>query len=122
MKKSIACLTSILALASCNKYSETELAELDRGMEVYITNCVSCHGVEGKGLNGAYPSLINSKINDGTSGRVFALIQNGSGYNGGMKPIPLSQSELKEVVNYIQNAWGNKAPFIDDKKLKKYLN
>ena len=122
MKKNILPILVLLIVSSCQKYTEPELEELGRGSEVYIANCISCHGMKGNGLDGAYPSLIKSQITEVTTSKTFHLIQNGSGFADGMKPIPLSQSEMKEVVNYIQNSWGNEAPFINDSQLKKHLN
>lgn len=112
----------ILIVSSCQKFSEEQRAELDRGQEVYIANCVSCHAADGKGLKGTYPGLVKAEINEVTTASTFNIIQNGSATSDGMKPIPITQEELKEVVNYIQNSWGNEAPFITDETITQHLN
>ncbi|MEQ8423834.1 MAG: cytochrome c [Cyclobacteriaceae bacterium] len=102
----------ILVFYSCSNYTSEQKAILERGSEVYITHCVSCHGTSGDGLQGAYPTLIKPEIAKANTARAIKLIREGSGFEGGMKPISLTDQEVIEVVNYIQNTWGNKAEFI----------
>ena len=35
-------------------------ASMERGKELYVTNCQSCHMEEGQGLEGVYPPLAKS--------------------------------------------------------------
>lgn len=104
---------SVLCLCiSCTEFSAEEQAALDRGHEIYLAHCISCHGPNGDGMNGAYPSLIRPEIAAANTDRAMRLIREGSGFEEGMKPIALTEDELVEVVNYIQNSWGNKSEFI----------
>lgn len=98
-------------LAACSSYTPEEQAELARGKEVYIANCISCHGGDGLGLGGAYPKLIRENITEEYTARAKYLIEKGSPGDDGMMPVHLSQKEIREVINYIQNSWGNEADF-----------
>ncbi len=104
----------LLTIYACSSYTDEQRAELERGGEVYIAHCVSCHGTNGDGMEGAYPTLLKPNIAKVNTDRAIKLIREGSGFEGGMKPIALTDQELVEVVNYIQNTWGNKAEFIAD--------
>ncbi|WP_350284400.1 cytochrome c [uncultured Croceitalea sp.] len=80
----------------------------DRGKEVYITNCISCHGSNGAG-NLLYPP-INSRIaNAMTLERAVSLILQGS---QNMPSVDLTDQEITDVLNYIQNSWGLEAEII----------
>ena len=107
----IASIALCLAIVSvgCSRFTEEEAASISRGEEIYITHCVSCHGPKGDGLQGAYPSLQKPQIESFHTERAVNLILNGSGFDGGMKPIALEDQEIVDVVNYIQNEWGNEA-------------
>lgn len=98
---------------SCQPKRSTESIELAKAREVYITNCMSCHGADGQGIQGYYPSLHKpGGIIEVQTERAIRLIKFGSGFESGMKPVSLTNEEVKEVVNYIQNSWGNSAVFI----------
>ena len=89
-------------ISSClPDYSSTDA--FSRGQEVYLTHCVSCHGMDGSGNNGTYPSLANRKIDINATNRSIHLITIGSGL---MKPIQLEEDEVVDVINFIQNSWG----------------
>ncbi|MEZ4972835.1 MAG: cytochrome c [Cyclobacteriaceae bacterium] len=107
---------------ACGRFTTEEKAKLARGSEVYLTHCVSCHGTEGDGLQGAYPTLLKPEIAKANTDRAIHLIRIGSGVEGGMKPIALTDKELVEVVNYIQNTWGNESPFITETTVQELAN
>lgn len=106
-----ACLLGLLFLDSaCQNKSPISEQERDAGQEVYLAHCVSCHGPEGDGNQGFYPSLAGRKIDSAYTRRAIRLITQGSGSDVGMRPIGLDPDELRDVINYIQNSWGNEAP------------
>lgn len=88
------------------------------GKTVYANNCMNCHMEDGKGLEGAFPPVAKSDylkrlpkdliavILKGQSGEIKV---NGVVYNG-MMPAQdyLSDQEIADVLNYINNSWGNK--------------
>lgn len=87
-----------------------------RGRLVYNDFCISCHMTSGKGVEKTFPPLANSdylKNNQAESlkgikyGQKGELVVNGITYNGVMTPMGLEDDEVADVMNYINNAWGN---------------
>lgn len=86
------------------------------GAEVYEKNCIACHQAKGEGVKGAFPPLAKSdylladknraikQIIHGSSGEMTV---NGETYNTIMPPQPISDEEVRDVMNYILNSWGN---------------
>jgi len=122
MKNKTLLLFSFSFLFSCG-FNQEEKKSITRGKEVYVTNCVSCHQPEGKGIPGIYPSLIKpDKIIDAQTQRAVLLMKNGSGYDGGMRPISLTNEEIADVINYIQNSWDNKAEIVLQQHIDSLIN
>ncbi len=122
MNKQVTRLTKILALGiilfSCHSFTEEEQASFDRGKELYISQCISCHGPGGDGLKGAYPSLLKPEILQVHNQRAVSLIKKGSNFEGGMKPIALSDEEIADILNYINNSWDNEASFLNEEAIQ----
>lgn len=89
---------------------------IERGADVYTDFCATCHLPNGEGVNNIYPPLANSDylknieasikaVKFGVSGE---LTVNGKKYNGTMAPLGLDDDEIADVINYINNSWGNK--------------
>ena len=111
----------ILALTACEPNAKEQ--SITRGKEVYVANCITCHQPDGNGITGIYPSLIKSnKISIDQTKRAVQLISYGSPFEGGMKPIHLSEKEIVDVINYIQNAWENETPAISTTELRAIKN
>lgn len=111
----------LFAIFSCEEYTPEQKLVLTKGKEVYLTHCISCHGPQGDGLQGAYPSLLKPEITASVTQRAVGLVLNGSPTDQGMKPVPVTNEELVQVINYIQNSWGNKAPFIEKEYIPKNI-
>ncbi|GEM_PF-700425 len=109
---------SLAVFVSCARFTPEEKAELHKGEEVYITHCISCHGPGGDGLSGAYPTLLKPQFSTDITNNTLNIIRHGSSTADGMKAVSLSDDELVQVVNYIQNHWGNEAPLISQSDLK----
>lgn len=86
------------------------------GEKVYISNCASCHQKTGDGLEGAFPPLAQSDylladkeraIQIAANGMDGPIVVNGVEYNALMSSQGLTNEEVKDVVNYILNSWGN---------------
>ena len=88
----------------------------ERGQLVYNDLCITCHMSNGKGAPKAFPPLAQSDylkenqeasirgVKKGMSGKI---IVNGITYNSIMAPLGLSNEEVADVMNYINNSWGN---------------
>jgi nitrite reductase (NO-forming) len=99
--------------------SQDDLSEsIKRGEAVYSANCQSCHMAGGEGVAGVFPPLAKSdflmqdqKRSIGTvlHGLAGEITVNGEKYNMEMPAQgSLSDQQVADVLNYIQNNWGNK--------------
>ena len=91
---------------------------LANGHSIYQRNCVSCHGLDGRGKPPAYPPLAaNQSIQMESAVNAIRMVLNG-GYPPqtagnprpyGMPPFAqtLSDAEVAAVVTYIRVSWGN---------------
>ena len=87
-----------------------------RGEGIYMDFCMSCHLPNGEGVGRTYPPLANSdylKANQKASirgikyGMEGKIVVNGQTYNNAMMPMGLADYEVADVMNYINNTWGN---------------
>lgn len=90
---------------------------IERGSEIYTEFCMNCHLPNGQGVNNVYPPLAKSDFlikNQDASiravkyGMTGETKVNGVTYKNVMAPLGLSDSEVADVMNYINNSWGNK--------------
>lgn len=91
-------------------------ASMQRGELVYNDMCATCHLPNGQGTAHTYPPLANSDflrnnqiesikaVKYGMSGEI---VVNGITYNSTMAPLGLTDQEVADVLNYINNSWGN---------------
>jgi mono/diheme cytochrome c family protein len=92
-------------------------ASVERGKITYNDMCITCHMANGKGVSKVFPPLADSDylrnnqtksilgVKNGMSGEITV---NGETYNTPMAPLGLSDEEVADVMNYINNSWGNK--------------
>jgi nitrite reductase (NO-forming) len=98
-------------------YQEGTAESIARGKDVYTTNCLGCHQIQGEGLTGVYPPLAKSDhlTKDMTAsitillkGQKEEITVNGTKYSLPMAPTNhLSDQQIADVLNYIGNSWGN---------------
>ena len=88
-----------------------------KGENLYISNCSSCHLLDGEGI-GPYPPLANSDYLLSDPNRAIktilygiqdTIVVNNKQYASGLMQSfdYLSNDEIAEICNYILNAWGN---------------
>ncbi len=124
----------ILALLSCKSNSESnndeyaiqqdqivvkqdqESESYIRGKEIYNDFCVTCHLSNGKGIPNTFPPLDGSNwltekrtesihaVKYGLSGPITV---NRKEYNTVMVAMGLTDLEVADVMNYINNSWSN---------------
>lgn len=89
---------------------------ISRGEEIYMDLCITCHMADGKGVPKAFPPLAKSdylekkqleSIKSIKYGQKGEIVVNGVTYNSVMAPLGLEDDEVADVMNYINNAWGN---------------
>lgn len=91
--------------------------EHQQGHNLFDQHCANCHMEEGEGLRQLIPPLAGSdylKQNQGAvvrgirKGMTGEMVVNGKTYN---QPMPgnkeLSEFQIVNIVNYINQAWGN---------------
>ncbi len=108
-----------IAIISQSFYQGTN-ASIQNGKNVYDTYCISCHMENGNGLESAFPSLVktgnlgdkNRLVKIVTKGIRGSIVVKGAKYNAEMAGFDLSDKEVADVLNFIRNSWGNKAPLI----------
>ncbi len=103
-------------------------ASIERGKEVYTTNCITCHLEQGEGIEGVYPPLAKSdylmadkkrSINEVLHGLTGQIKVKGVAYDGVMTGFDaLSDTEVSDVLNYIRNSFGNKGPAVTPDEVK----
>jgi mono/diheme cytochrome c family protein len=104
-------LTFILSLTNC----ETETYR--QGRILYENFCASCHMEDGTGLSGVIPPLAGADyLRDNQKdlpciirvGMQGEIVVNGKKYDSVMKgENKLSHFEISNIINYINQAWGN---------------
>ena len=102
---------------------KSHLASFERGEQVFVMNCMACHGVDGKGLPMLGPPLVGSEWTTGSTSRLAAILLQGM-----MGPIKvdgkqyvpaaampglkhnqaISDAQLADVATFVRYAWGNK--------------
>lgn len=112
----------------------TALEQFKRGAVIYDREgfCVTCHQADGKGLNASgFPPLNESRWVTGSEERLIKLTLNGLlgpievkgvKYPGQVPMTPfggmLDDQEVADVLTYVRNSFGNKAPAISATKVK----
>src|SRR5690554_167028 len=110
--------------------STNGVVELD-GSALYITHCAACHQSSGKGLVGAFPSLVGSDIvvDEDPEMLIKIILQ---GYDARaeysvMAPFAdiLTDEEIAAIATHERSSWGNNAPKVtaeEVKKIRAYVN
>jgi nitrite reductase (NO-forming) len=98
--------------------SQDELAQsVERGKEVYSTQCMSCHQPGGEGLSGVYPPLAGSDHLSKDQDKSISVILDGQNEEITVKAtkysVPmaamnsLTDQQIADVLNYVGRSWGN---------------
>jgi mono/diheme cytochrome c family protein len=100
------------------------------GAAVYADECAGCHGADGKGAAGLFPTLSGASVvqqSDPTS--LLHVVLRGAASaatdgapTGAAMPAfawVLSDAQVAAVLTYIRNAWGNSAPPVEPEEVRK---
>jgi mono/diheme cytochrome c family protein len=131
MKKIVFLALVILAgttMLSLDQKPQFDLkASSERGKEIYLRNCISCHMEQGEGLEGIFPPLAKSDymlankkraIQQTLYGVSGEMTVNGILYNGEMNAFDLTDEQTSDLMNYIFNSFENKAGVITPAEVK----
>jgi len=101
---------------------------IERGKDVYIAQCMSCHMEQGEGIESVYPPLAKSdylmadkkrSINEVLHGLNGPIKVKGVSYDGVMTGFEmLSDQEVSDVLNYVRNSFGNKGGAVTPDEVK----
>ena len=102
-----------------------------QGKKIYESQCMECHGSDGKGLPPHYPPLGGNRALTMVSAvNPIRIVLNGGFAPGtagnprpyGMPPYShqMDDYEVAAVVTYIRSSWGNKAPPVTASEVNKY--
>ena len=90
------------------EWSQDELME--RGEKVYKTYCIACHQADGKGIPGAFPSMVGSPIVTGPIEGHIDVVMNGMpGTAMQAFAKQLNDVDIAAVVSFERNSFGNEA-------------
>ncbi|MBL7832042.1 MAG: cytochrome c [Saprospiraceae bacterium] len=110
-KSSLFIVFLVFFICSC----ETETYH--QGRILYENFCQNCHMADGTGLKNVIPPLKNSEFLKNNQSSLTCLIRKGTkdtiNVNGKIfkQPMPgspkLTQGDITNIINYINQAWGN---------------
>ena len=105
------------AAASAKAGNLTKEEQVAAGKVVFAGTCSTCHGADGKGMEGVFPPLAGSDYIKANTGRLPEIILhgmvgpvkvNGKDYNSNMPPMSqLTDDEVANISTYVLNSWGN---------------
>jgi len=100
---------------------------IERGKDIYITNCLTCHLDQGEGIEDVYPPLAKAdylmadkkrSIQQVLYGAKGEMKVNGKVYNTEMVGIDLTDQQASDVLNYIRNSFSNKGSAVTPEEVK----
>jgi mono/diheme cytochrome c family protein len=103
-------------------------ASIGRGQSVYAKYCLTCHQVDGSGVQDMNPPLTRTKwtlgsktvmiqqVLKGSSGKVEI---DGDTFRNTMPPLKtLTDQQIADVLTYVRNSFGNKASTVTPADVK----
>ena len=120
MKKIIFFISLFTMALVGQSFKQVNSSSVSNGKNVYETYCMSCHQENGEGVPGAFPPLAktghlsdkNKLVKIILKGMRGPINVKGVKYDAEMASVSLTDKETADVINYIRNSWGNKAPIL----------
>ena len=140
--KSVLGVLVIALFFSCSQTQETENQAQEKevanipgffeGKALFEANCVRCHQKSGEPNIKLYPPLKGSDYLQANQPKIACIIRNGvdedlivngKEYKIKMQGFPeLTAQEISQIINYINNSWGNDFGKTDVEKVKTSLD
>ncbi len=102
-----------------------------QGKSLYNTHCANCHSEDGKGLRELYPPVVDSDFLNNNADLLPCIIRNGLSGNIVVNGVEFSQPmagnknlsdvEISNIINYIDNVLQNKKKFTSIEQVKATL-
>jgi mono/diheme cytochrome c family protein len=102
-----------------------------QGQNLYLTYCANCHMEDGTGLGGNIPPLARADYLAENQDQLACIIRYGQKdtivvnvrqYSEVMEGIPqLTEFQIANIINYINQAWGNDFGFVKVEDLRSQL-
>ncbi len=106
-----------VAAAAAKAGNLTKEEQVAAGKVLFAGTCSTCHGPEGKGMEGVFPPLAASDYIKANPKRLPEIVLhgmvgpvkvNGKEYNSNMPPMAqLTDDEVANISTYVLNSWGN---------------
>ncbi len=89
---------------------------IERGANVYASNCVACHQANGQGIPAAFPPVAGSDyLNEDKTRTIKTVLHglngeikvNGNLFNSVMPVLALNDEDIANVLTYVYNSWEN---------------
>lgn len=120
----------IEGISQVEESSSKNLTAVNRGVQLYNTNCASCHQQNGEGIPMTFPPLKNSATvnsdNPNKHIRTVLFGLKGEAINGIVYPseMPaqkdnLTDEQIADIINYERSSWGNNGKKITADDVKK---
>jgi mono/diheme cytochrome c family protein len=103
-------------------------ASVERGKKVYTESCLSCHQVDGGGVQNMNPPLIKTKWVLGDKTKLIQIVLKGlqgdleidgdTYHNVMASHSDLSDRQIADVLTYVRNSFGNKAKAVSEAEVK----
>jgi mono/diheme cytochrome c family protein len=102
-------------------------ARLAAGKAIYVQNCLTCHMADGGGVEGMNPPLTQTTWVLGDKFRLAKVVLkglqdqdiDGEPYRNVMPAFDyLTDQQIADVLTYVRNSFGNKAPALSSGEVK----
>lgn len=96
------------AIAALTERTFTMDELMERGKAAYDRSCAACHGVDGQGVAGAFPPMVNSPVALGDLDQHLDIVVNGvAGTSMQAFGAQINEADLAAIITYERNAFGN---------------
>jgi len=120
--------SSLVLLAFTGRQQQVDPASVSRGELVYKKHCLTCHQIDGGGVPHLNPPLAESSYVTGDKAKIIRIVLkgmidrveiDGEYYANNMSPHnDLSNQQIADVLTFIRNSFGNKAPAVSMEEVK----